>query len=143
MGIARELKFPLDIELQDTLIPERDIPFVRKVLALILEERHIERSEQKNESRNLIKFKEGDIVMARVAVQSDSSKNKVAKLVYKSRGPYVVVRDTGLGSYECRKYGQPEGTLCKFLTEDLYLLPPQLLLCDEVDMADLRYLTKP
>ena len=111
MGIARELKFPLDIELQDTLIPERDIPFVRKGLALILEERHIERSEQKNESRNLIKFKEGDIVMARVAVQSDSSKNKVAKLVYKSRGPYVVVRDTGLGSYECRKYGQPEGTL--------------------------------
>ena len=77
--------------------------------------------------------------MARVAVQSDSCQNKVAKLVYKSRGPYVVVNDTGLGSYACRKYGKPQGTLSKFLTDDLYLLPPQLLPCNEVDMADLRY----
>ena len=78
--------------------------------------------------------------MARVAVQSDKSAQKVAKLVYKSKGPFVIVSDTGFGSYLCRKYGRPNGKTRKYLTEDLYLLPPQILPCDEIDTPDLRYL---
>ena len=154
-AIGRELKFPLDINLQDLPTPSendgerlvnyirhmgREVPFVKGILALILEDRRVERSERINETRNLIQYKVGDIVMARVAIQSDSSKNKVAKLMYKSKGPYVIVEDSGTGSYECRKYGKPNGATSKFLTEDLYLLPPQIMPCDEVDTTDLRYL---
>ena len=154
-ALGRELKFPLDIELQDAPPIEdddgerlldyvrhlgRSVPLVQKILAFMLEERRIERSERINERRNRVKYKVGDVVMARVAVQSDKSKNKVAKLVYKSRGPFIIMEDTGLGSYKCRRYGRPNGALYKFLTEDIYLLPPQILPCDEVDTPDLRYL---
>ena len=154
-AIGRELKFPMDIELGEEPNVEdddgdrvldyirsmgRDIAFVRKILAFMLEEKRILQSERVNERRKRITYKVGDIVMARVAVQSDKSKNKVAKLVYKSKGPYVIVEDTKLGSYMCRKYGRPNGALSKFLTEDLYLLPPLILPCDEVDTPDLRYL---
>lgn len=39
-----------------------------------------------------------------------------------------------------RKVWEPQGALSKFLAEDLYLLPRQILLCDEVDVADFHYL---
>lgn len=118
----------------------REVPFVQWILAIMLEDRRVERSERINETRNLIQYKAGDIVMARVAIQSDSYKSKVAKIMYKSKGPYVIVKDNGTGSYECRKHGKPKGATSKFLTEDLYLLPPQIMPCDEVDTTDLRYL---
>lgn len=154
-SIGRELKFPLDIQLSEEPKIEdddgenllryirslgRDIPFARKILAFTLEGRRIQRSERINERRKRIKYRVGDIVMARVAVQSDKSKQKVTKLIYKSTGPYVIAEDINLGSYMCRKYGRPNGALSKFMTEDLYLLPPQIMPCDEVDTPNLRYL---
>ena len=66
-----------------------------------------------------MKYKPGDIVMAKVAVQSKRSEGRVAKLVYQSKGPFVVVEDTGFSAYMVRWYGKQNSALRKFMTEDL------------------------
>ena len=38
------------------------------------------------------------------------------------------------------KYGKPQSSLQKFMSADLYLLPPQILPCEHVDTPTLRYL---
>ena len=154
-AIGRELRFPLDIAFENTppVIDNpsesvaaylrylgRDVPFARELSTWITEDRRERHRERVNEGRNLIRYKPGDIVMARVAVQSDSSKGKVAKLVYQSRGPFQVVRDTEHSSYLVQRYGKPKSPLQKFMTQDLYLLPPQNFPCESIDTSDLRYL---
>jgi hypothetical protein len=82
----------------------------------------------------------GDIVMGRVAVQSSKEKGVIQKLVYQSRGPYVIERVIGYDTYYVRRYGKPQSALQKFMSSDLYLLPPQILPCEHVDTPTLRYL---
>ena len=80
-----------------------------------------------NEKRHLVTYSPGDIVMKKIAVQSKKSTGKVAKLVYQSKSPFVVVEATGFSSYQVRRYGKPSSTLWKFMTEDLYMLPPAIM----------------
>ena len=94
--------------------------------------------ERSNEKRHLIQFEIGDVVMARFEVQSKKDKKIVAKLVYQTREPYVIVSKASLGTYNCRKYGKPEGAIKKFRTEDLYLLPPTVYPCEPVDTVLLQ-----
>ena len=79
--------------------------------------------------------------MGRVAVNSKSEKGIVKKLVYQSRGPFVIVKDTGFSSYLVIRYGKPNSAVQKFLAEDLYLLPKQILPIEHVDTPDMRYLS--
>ena len=72
----------------------------------------------------------GDIVMTRTAIQSDKATNKVAKLCYAVRRPFQSIRGTGLGSYIVRKLNKPDSPEFKFLSEDLYILPPSLKPCE-------------
>ena len=78
--------------------------------------------------------------MGRVAVQSNKSIQRLGKLVYQSRGPFVVVKDTGHSSYFSRRYGKPDEPLSKYMTQDLYMLPPTILPCEHLDTPDMRYL---
>ena len=78
--------------------------------------------------------------MARIVVNSNKSDGVVKKLVYQTRGPYTIIERVSLGTYDCRKYGKPDGTIKKFRTEDLYLLPPAIFPCESTDSTDLRYL---
>ena len=57
--------------------------------------------------------------MIRSEVHSNKDKGIVKKLVYQARGPYTVVTASSKGTYNCRKYGKPQGTIKKFRTEDM------------------------
>ena len=52
----------------------------------------------------------------------------------------MVVEDTGFSAYMVRRYGKPDSALRKFMTEDLYMIPPAILPCKHFDTPDMRYL---
>ena len=52
----------------------------------------------------------------------------------------MVVEDTGCSSYMVRRYGKSDSALHKFMTKDLYMLPPAILPCEHLDTPDMRYL---
>ena len=80
--------------------------------------------------------------MARTTVHSDASSNKVAILSYQVRGPFRIVTCTGQGSYLVRKLYKPDSPKLKFMSIDLYPLPPSLKPCEPVDSSDTRYLNQ-
>ena len=155
-AIGRELKYPLDI--LESEIPQQvddnsaaivsymqylsnDVTFSRELLQWIVHDSRERHRERVNEKRAAIAYQPGDIVMGRVAVMSKAKEGKVAKLVYQSRGPFIIVEDTGHSSYIVKRYGNSNSLpTFKFLAEDLYLLPRQVLPCDPVDTTDMRYL---
>ena len=154
-AIGRELKFPLDISLADIPAPidsasvtvadylrnvRHDATFSRELLAWLVDDRRTQHRERANDKRCLVEYKEGDVVMIRSEVHSNKDKGIVKKLVYQSRGHYTVVTASSKGTYNCRKYGKPQGTIKKFRTEDMYLLPPLIYPGESLDTADLRYL---
>ena len=97
-------------------------------------------AERVNNNKNIVEFIIGDIVMARTAVQSDASTNKVARLSYQVRGPFRIVKCIGYGSYLVRKLYKSNSPELKFMTTDLYSLPPSLKPCEPVDSFNIRYL---
>ena len=74
--------------------------------------------------------------MARTAIHSDLSKNKVAKLSYSVRGSYQILR------YFVRKLNKYDSPDLKFMAHILYPLPPSLIPCDPIDSTDTRYLNQ-
>ena len=48
---------------------QRDVEFSQQLLAYMVEDRRVIHRERTNEGKHLIIFKEGDLVMGRVAVQ--------------------------------------------------------------------------
>ena len=51
-----------------------------------------------------------------------------------------MVEDTGFSVYIYLRYGKPDSALRKFMTEDLYILPPVILLCGYLNTPNIRYL---
>lgn len=154
-AIGRCLRFPLEVHESTNVAPidnatcsdieyirylGQDVEFARKLIAWTSEDRREQHRERVNNDREIIQYKQGDIVMGRIAVQSKSETGTVQKLVYQIRGPFVIVGDTGHSSYLVQRYGNPNSALQKFMTEDLYLLPPQILPCEHMDTPDMRYL---
>jgi hypothetical protein len=80
--------------------------------------------------------------MATVQVQSNASKNKIAKLSYQRRGPFEIVSHLGHGAYKLRSLLRPDVALLKFHSSSISPLPPGLLPCDPIDTSDLRYLNQ-
>ena len=64
--------------------------------------------------------------MARTAVQSDASTNKVANLSYQVRGSFRIVEFTGGRSYVVQKLFKADSPALKFMVAGLYLLPSSL-----------------
>ena len=156
-AIGRDLHFPLDINLnaapkliqnnvQAVLeylkLTDANRPFSSSILKNLIEDLRIAHAERINNSRNLVFLKAGDIVMARTAIQSNLTKNKVAKLSYSVRDPYQMVRHTRFGSYYVRKLYKPDSPELKFMAYDLYPLPSPLNLCKSVDTTNSRYLSQ-
>ena len=98
-----------------------DVPFSRQLLAFLVEDKRLIHRERVNGNRHLVMLSPGDIAMAKVSVQSKKSTGRVAKFVYQSKGPLVVVETTGFSSYQVRRYGKSNSALRKFMTEDLYM----------------------
>jgi len=155
-SIPRALKFPLDIV--ESAIPTltddpraavirymqylgNDVRFSRSLLQWLIHDRRERHRERVNETRKNITYKAGDVVMGRVAVMSKASTGKVSKLVYQSRGPFIIIKNTRHSTYIVKRFGNTGTTpTFKFMTEDLYLLPKQVLPCSQMDTTDMRYL---
>ena len=78
--------------------------------------------------------------MARTSIQSDKVKNKVARLRYAVRGPFQIVWGIGCGRCIVKKLNKLYSPELKFMSEDLYILPPSLKPCEPVDISDTCYL---
>jgi hypothetical protein len=96
--------------------------------------------EHANESRSPVAYAIGDLVMAKVQVNSDATSGTVAKLAYRKRGPYEIIESTGYGAYLVRRHGHPTAPLLKYPTQALSLLPPALQPCTPIDTPNFRYL---
>ena len=155
VAVGREFKFPLDITLHARPTPvdgsvravhsflrlaQENSKFAQNVLQLLTEERRCYHRERANESRNQRLFELGDLVMVRVAVQSQLAKDRVAKLTYRLRGPYEIVDVLEHGAYNVRKFGKPDSAKLKYHAEDISMLPPAIRPIEPLDGPDLRYL---
>jgi hypothetical protein len=149
--------FPLPIDISLTLPPQlcsdnatavtqylsfvsKHVSFSQTILRYLVENRRLAHAERVNKSRNPILYAIGDRVMATVQVQSDASRNKVAKLSYQRRGPFEIISQLGNGAYELRSLSRPASATLKFHSSSISPLPPGLLPCDPIDTSDLRYL---
>ena len=154
-AVGRPFRFPFDLSLSPTPTPTMQqatdvhaflrlagptTQFAEQVLRLLTEERRAIHRERANESRSPTTYAVGDLVMARVQVNSDAASGTVAKLSYRKRGPYEIVESTGYGAYLVRRHGHPTAPLLKYPTQALSPLPPALLPCTPIDTADFRYL---
>ena len=52
----------------------------------------------------------------------------------------MVVEATGFSSHMVSWYAKSEIALRKFMTEDLYMLPPAILPCEHLDTPDMIYI---
>ena len=99
-------------------------------------------AERISNSRNIITMHPGSFVMDCTAVQSDNSKDKVAKLHYSVRRPSNIIKGIYRGNYTVRKLNKPDSPEFKFISEDLYILLPSLKPCEPVDGSDTSYLNQ-
>lgn len=143
--------FPMDVELGFLPTPTSDnaaavTRYLKSVgnrrtvathiLQILCKERATVYRKHVNETHNQRTFAIGNVVTRRVQVQSCSKDRKVAKLLYKSKGPFVVVEMLGKGAYSLRHVNRPNGAPSKHLAEDMYLLPKLLHPCKSFDSAD-------
>ena len=118
VAIGQEFRFTIDIHLSalpqitqnnaqsavDFLwLTDSNCRFSSTILKILIEDRRDAHAERVNNNKNIVNLVVGDIAMARTAVHSDASSNKVAKLSYQVRGPFRIVTCTGQGSYHVRK----------------------------------------
>lgn len=154
-AFGRMFRFPMDVELGVVPAPTTDNAALvtrflegvsegrtvaTHVLQIFREERATAYRKRINESRTQRRFRVGDMVTARVEVQSKSSDRKVAKLLYKSKGTMVIVADLNKGTYSLRHVDRPNGAPRKHKAEDMFLFPKALHPCEPFDSMDFRYL---
>jgi hypothetical protein len=154
-AVGRPFRFPFDLSFSGTPSPSisqaQDVhsflrlsssttQFAERVLRLLTEDRRAAHRARINDTRRVVTYSIGDLVMARVQVQSNASTGTVAKLSYRLRGPYVITSVSGYGAYTLQRHGHPESALLRHHAENLSALPPALLPCAPVDTPDFRYL---
>ena len=155
--IGRELRFPLDVDVSPLPVlvtnnaysvisylrlVDTNRHFATVIFKILIEDRRDTHAERINNNRNIVLMRPGDIVMARTAVQSDKSKDKVVKLSYAVWGPLQIIRGTGQGGYTVRKLNKHDSPELKFMSKDLHILPPSLKSCQPVGWSDTRYLNQ-
>lgn len=119
---------------------DSDVRFAKELVTWLSEERRQRHRERANSTKRPIIYKVNDMVMAHVQVQSDKDKQVVGKLSIEARGPYRIVEDHGNGSYSVQQFDKPDVVIRKFMGQNLYALPPQILPCDDIDLPDFCYL---
>ena len=143
--IGRELRFPLDVGLSALpsivsnnaesvvsylRLTDSNRYFASTILKILVEDRRIIHVERINNNRNIVTTLHGDLVMACTTVQSDKANDKVAKLCYAVRSSFQIICGTGRGGYIVRKLNKSDSPEFKFMSEDLYILPPSLNLAN-------------
>ena len=69
---------------------------------------------------------------------SKKSAQRAGKLVYQSKGLFIIVKDTGHSNL-VRRYDKTNSSLRKYMTQDLYILPPNFP-CKHLDTPNVMYL---
>jgi hypothetical protein len=157
-AVGREFKFPIDMALAGTpetihlcSNPARDVvkyisqistqvSFATALLKLLTEDRRVAAATAANLGRSDAGYAVGDLVLIHVQVNSDSTRDVVAKLEYAMRGPYRIIECSGTGAYTVQRLDQPTGAHRTYPASALAPLPPHLLPCLPVDTADFRFL---
>lgn len=117
-----------------------DSRFACDLVMWLTEERRERHRECLNTSKQFIQYNIGDMVMARVQVKSDNKTSTVDKLSIEPPGLFRIVTDHNNGLYLVQPFDKSDSAIRKFLAQDMYELPPQILPCDPIDIPDLRYL---
>ena len=117
-----------------------DSRFAKDIVTWLIEDRRERHRERVNQTKNPILYKVNDMVMARVEVQSSAKNEVVGKLAIESRGPFRIITDHDNGSYTVQPFDKPDAATRKFMAQDLYALPREILPCDDIDLPDFRYL---
>ena len=153
-AIGRPLRFPMDIALAKLPTPEcdaaraavsyirqisSDARFAKELVTWLIEERRQRHHERVNSTKAIVQYEPNNMVMARVQVKSSKTTGTVGKLDIEARGPFRVLEDHGNGSYSVQPFDKPDSAVGKFLAQDMYALPPQILPCADVDLPDFRY----
>jgi hypothetical protein len=109
-------------------------------LKLLLEEKRVFARETIKEGRHHIVYSVGDVVTVRVQVQINAARNRVGKLLCKSKGPFIVKEVLGHGSYMVQRWNKAEAPILKYHGSGMYLLAPGLMSYEPLDTPYLRYL---
>ena len=157
-AVGREFRLPLDISLLPAISPpitdhaqavseyavhmSQSTTFNQEILKLLVEERRAAHAERINESRQPVEYQVGDLVLARVQVQSNAATGTVAKLTYRTRGPFTILHHDHGGSYTCAKAGNPKGPTFKYHGSALSPVPPGLIPFAPIDTPDFAYLNQ-
>jgi hypothetical protein len=154
-AVGHPFQFCFDLSLQPTPSPTSNqasnvhaflrlaaptAQFAEQVLRLLTKDQRAIHRERANKSRAPVAFAISNLVMARVQVKSDAATGTVAKLAYRRRGPYKIVKATGFGAYFVRRHGHPTSPLLKYPAQALSPLPPAILPCTPLDTPNFRYL---
>jgi hypothetical protein len=152
-AVGHPFRFPFDLSLSPTPTSNQATDahaflhiagptnqFAEQVFCLLTEECRAIHHECANESCSPIAYAIGDLVMAKIQVNSDVASGTVAKLAYRKDGPYEIIESTGYGAYIFRRHGHPTAPLLKYLTQALSPLPLALLPCTPIDTPDFCYL---
>ena len=75
-----------------------------------------------------------------VQVQSRADTGLVGKLIYRVKGPYIIMKDLGNNSFEVQRYGEEGSATRKYKNTELYLLQPALFPSETLDTMDQGYL---
>ena len=97
-------------------------------MKVLIENRRTADAERINNNRSLVILDPMNIVMASTAIQSDRTKDEVAKLRYVARDPYQILRRTGHCNYVVKHLHKPDSSELKFKAYNLYPPPPVLSL---------------
>ena len=116
--------------------------FTSAIMKILVEDRKATHAERIKNSRNIVTMHPGDIFIARTTIKSDKATDKVAKLCYTVQGFYQIFRGTVCDSYIVRKLYNPDSPEFKFMSEDLYIFPLSLKLCEPVVSSDTRYINQ-
>jgi hypothetical protein len=160
-AIGREFKFPIDFQLlstEETVQCLHSDPgtavldYISKthpsvdeathILQFVIEDRRTAHRLCMNGDKPLHQFSVGDIVLARVQVQSNAAKNRVGKLSYTTRGPFRITRVTGHNAYDMVPLNKPDAAPLRYISSQLSPLPAGLLPCQPVDAPDLWFLNQ-
>ena len=81
----------------------------------LTEEQREQHQERLNQTRASVVFEPGDMVMARVQVQSKASTGAVGKFANKSIGPFCITKWHNNGSYSVQPFDKPDAATWKFV----------------------------
>ena len=156
-AVGRVFAFPFDLATLPTPTPtfgdlsavhdylrlgQRESTFATEILQILTQDRREYHRLRINKNVNQRLFQVNDLVMARVQVQSKASINRVGKLTYQQRGPFIVLRYIeDMGKYIVRWLHLPNSEPHEYHAIDLTMVPPRLRPSPPIDTIDHRYLS--